>query len=263
MSDHWTKKLFLEEPELFKAFIEDRLEKTESEIEGLLRLFSKHNVPQDGLILDLACGIGRISIPLAKEGYNVVGLDFSPSYIQDTIEYAKKEGVSENTRFIEGDIRQAGSLLSEYMSEFDAVLNMWTSMGYWDEATDVSILSQSHSLTKPGGVFIMHTVNRDRLIKKLQGKDFVFRDDGLVILMDQELDLESSRVINYWTYYKREGDDLRFLKKVELNHRVYSIHELKKQFQDAGWNYLASYGGFDLPPLTADCFSMIVVAQKQ
>jgi SAM-dependent methyltransferase len=263
MTDHWTEKLFLEDPELFKVFIEDRLEKTDSEIEALLQLFSEYNVSQDGLILDLACGIGRISIPLAKEGYNVVGLDFSPSYIQDAIEYAEKEGVSENTRFIEGDIRQAGSLLREYMGKFDVVLNMWTSMGYWDEETDVSILTQSQSLTQSGGVFIMHTVNRDRLIKKLQGKDFVFRDDGLVILMDQALDLEKSRVINYWTYYRKEGEDLHFLKKVELDHRVYSIHELKKQFQDSGWSYLASYGGFDLRPLTSDCFSMIVVTQKQ
>ena len=262
MSDHWTKKLFLEEPDLFKVFIEDRMEKTDIEIEGLLHIFTEKGVPQGGFILDLACGIGRISIPLAKAGYKVVGLDLSPSYIQDAIDYAEKEGVSDSTSFTVGDIRQCGSLLKEYRGTFDAVLNMWTSMGYWDEETDVNILAQSKSLTKPGGVFIMHTVNRDRLIKKLQGKDFVFREDGLVILMNQTLDLDTSRVTNYWTYYRRDGDDLLFLKQVELDHRVYSIHELKQQFKESGWSYIASYGGFDLQPLTSDCFSMIVVSKR-
>jgi len=241
--------------------IEARFERTQDEINCLIDIFNQKNVQKDGVILDLACGIGRISVPLAKNGYNVVGIDISPSYIQQAIGYAKAENVSDKTNFIVGDMRKVASELSEY-SCFDAIVNMWTSMGYWDEETDLNILKQSLTLTKSGGLFVMHAANRDTLIRRFQARDFSFGDDGLVVLMERELDLETSRMVNFWSYYRREGEDLRFLNRMEINHRVYSLHELRNQFQDAGWKVLESYGGFDQQPLTTDTFNMIIVAQR-
>jgi SAM-dependent methyltransferase len=263
MATHWTEKLFIEEPDLFRLTIEARFDKTQNEVEGLIVLLKKHGVPESGLILDLACGIGRVSIPLAKKGYNVTGIDISPPYIKKAIKYAEKEGVSDKTRFVVGDMRKVTKFLSEYTDRFDAVVNMWTSMGYWDEETDLNILNQSLSLTKPTGIFIMHTANRDGIVKRFQARDLSTGENGLVILMERELDLETSRMINYWTYYRRKGKDLHYLNRIEINHRVYSLHELKKQFQVAGWKYLASYGGFDQRPLTTETFSMIIVSQRQ
>jgi len=261
MPTHWTEKLFIEDPDLFRVAIEARFEKTQDEINCLIDLFHQNNVPKEGLILDLACGIGRISIPLAENGYNVVGIYISPSYIQRAKEYAKKNGVSDNTCFVIGDMRKVASILSD-ISGFDATVNMWTSMGYWDEETDIDILRQSLTLTKPGGLFVMHTANRDTLIRRFQARDFSFGEDGLVVLMERELDLESSRMINFWSYYRREGEDLRFLNRIEINHRVYSLHELKDQFHVAGWKVLGSFGGFDQQPLSSDTFNMIIVAQR-
>jgi ubiquinone/menaquinone biosynthesis C-methylase UbiE len=37
---------------------------------------------QKGPILDLACGTGRVTIPLAEAGYSVIGLESSPSMLQ-------------------------------------------------------------------------------------------------------------------------------------------------------------------------------------
>ncbi len=263
MSKHWTERLFIEYPDLFRTTIEARIEKTDPEIEGLNELFQEHGVSQDGVILDLACGIGRVSIPLAKMGYTMVGVDLSPSYIQRAKEYAEEEGVSEKTRFITGDMREVSLVLREYVNGFDAVLNMWTSMGYWDEETDMSILRQCLGLTKPGGVFIMHTANRDCLIRRFQARDFEIREDDTVVLMERSLDLETSRMVNFWSYYRKEGEDLRFLNRMEINHRVYSLHELMEQFRNTGWVILTYYGGFDQRPFTTETFSMIIVAQRK
>lgn len=262
MSKHWTERIFIEDPDLFQTTIEEKILKTDPEIEGLSEFFSEFNVPPGGLILDLACGIGRISIPLAKRGFNVIGVDISPSYIKRAEEYAEAEGVSEKTRFIRWDMREVSSVLRDYADGFDAVLNMWTSMGYWDKETDMSILRQCLGLTKPNGVFIMHTANRDCLIRRFQARDFEIRQDGTVVLMERSLDLETSRMVNFWSYYRKEGEDLRFLNRMEINHRIYSLHELKEQFQASGWMVLASYGGFDQRPFTTDTFSMIIVAQR-
>jgi len=261
LSKHWTEKLFIDAPDLFRTLIEARFEKTEFEIEGLLRLFEMHDVPEGGKLLDMGCGIGRISIPLAKKGYNVVGLDLSPSYIQRAIEYAKEEEVKDLTRFIVGDMRDIESVLADYTG-FDVVLSMWTSMGYWDEGTDRSILGQCFGLVKPGGYFIMHTASRDGLIKRFQSRDFVFDESGMLLMMERNLDLETSRMENQWSYYQRDGEDLRFLNRVEINHRVYSLHELRKQFIEAGWEYVDAYAGFELKPFNKDVFSLVIVSKK-
>ncbi len=262
MPTHWTEKLFIEESDLFRATIEARLQKTPEEIVGLIELFNLHGVPEDGLILDLGCGIGRVSVPLAKNGYNVVGVDISPPYVQRANEYAEGEGVSDRAQFIVGDIREISKALSGYSNGFDAVISMWTSMGYWYEETDVNILRQSLSLTKPSGFFIMQTASRDGLVKRFQARDFVEMKDGLVMLMERTLDLETSRMVDYWTYYQREGNDLRYLNRLEINHRVYALHELIEQFQGAGWSYVASYGGLDQRLFTMNTFSMVIVAQR-
>ena len=81
-------------------------------------------------------------------------------------------------------------------------------------------------------------------------------------MMERNFDLETSRMVNFWSYYRVDGEDLRFLKRVEINHRVYSLHELRKQFGDAGWEYVDSYGGFELEPYSKDDFSMVIVAKK-
>ena len=44
--------------------------------------FIKDTVAKEGWILDLACGTGRHTIPLAKEGFNVVGLDISSKLLK-------------------------------------------------------------------------------------------------------------------------------------------------------------------------------------
>ena len=42
-------------------------------------------------VLDLACGFGRFSIPLARKGYNVTGIDITPIFIERAREIADQE----------------------------------------------------------------------------------------------------------------------------------------------------------------------------
>lgn len=37
---------------------------------------------QDGRIVDLACGTGRITIPLAERGYNLIGVDLNVGMLE-------------------------------------------------------------------------------------------------------------------------------------------------------------------------------------
>ncbi|MEM2628070.1 MAG: class I SAM-dependent methyltransferase, partial [Ignisphaera sp.] len=45
---------------------------------------------EKGYILDIGCGTGRIALELAEIGYNVVGIDISPIYIDEAVRKAKE-----------------------------------------------------------------------------------------------------------------------------------------------------------------------------
>ena len=165
MSKHWTEKIFIDEAHLFGETLEERKKTAEVEIEGLLNIFQEYNVPKNASILDLACGIGRHSVLLAKKGYNVTGVDFSPTYIKRAKASALENDVTKNVTFLEGDMRQVKKLLKKHIDSFDVVINLCTSMGYWDEDTDRQIFTQVSSLTRTGGIFVIHSANRDFLVK--------------------------------------------------------------------------------------------------
>lgn len=58
---------------------------------------------KDARILELCCGTGRLTIPIAKDGYNISGVDYTASMLKRAKEKASQAGLKIN--FIEADIR--------------------------------------------------------------------------------------------------------------------------------------------------------------
>lgn len=83
------------------------------------------NIPDQGTILDLACGRGRHARYLNKIGYDVTGVDLS----ENSIAYAKQY---ENHR-LKFNVH---NMCVPYGKEFDAVFNLFTSFGYFDNDED-------------------------------------------------------------------------------------------------------------------------------
>ena len=69
-------------------------------------------------------------------------------------------------------------------------------------------------------------------------------------------------MFNVWEWYREVDGDLVHQETVEVDHRVYSLHELKGLVEESGWSYQACHGGFELGPLTFDSQRMIIVAKK-
>jgi SAM-dependent methyltransferase len=147
--------------------------------------------------------------------------------------------------------------------KFDAVINLFTSHGYWDDKTDQMIFNQACKVTKKSGLFVIQTANRDFLVKHFQARDVFYDEQGGSMIAERRLDLESSRMYNIWKYYKQQKQDMIHLDTFEFDHRVYSLHELIKLVEAAGWKYLFSAKGFDLESVTSDALGLILVAEKK
>jgi SAM-dependent methyltransferase len=238
-------------------------EQAKVEVRGLRTVFEKFQVRKGARILDLACGIGRISINLAKAGYRVVGIDISRLYLDFAREWAEREHVGHQTRFYEVDMRHAPQQLRRKgEKQFDVILNYGTSIGYHGEDEDAEMLTGLLDIGSPHAVLVIETVNRDYLVKHFE-EESVSTLEGVEWREFRRLSLENSFMKNAWRFYRKKARSRRLILSVPVSHRVYSLHELKQLITNAGWKYAGSYGTpRKLSPVTTDSFHMTIIGQR-
>jgi ubiquinone/menaquinone biosynthesis C-methylase UbiE len=258
---HWTKNIFVNHPELFVPYLEEKRKDARAEALVLRKIFDDRGISRKGKLLDVCCGIGRHSVELAKLGYNIVGIDLAPLHIERARKLAALKKVR-NARFLIGDMCKLYEAAKSF-GKFNAAISMWTSFGYYSEKEDLALFKDMAKLCKKDGVLVLETMNRDWLIK-------YFMDTSIETMNDIEqhefrkFNLETSFIENTWKFYKIKGKEREYLTTVEVIHRVYSAHELKKMLKDTGWKRVETYSGIGLEPLELSKLTnrLIVVAQR-
>jgi 2-polyprenyl-6-hydroxyphenyl methylase/3-demethylubiquinone-9 3-methyltransferase len=113
--------------------------------------------PFEGLsLLDIGCGGGLLSEPMARLGFAVTGADASEKNIGTARAHAAQSGLLQGERAIDYRATSAESLVAEGKS-FDVVLNMEVV----EHVADVSAyLAACTALVKPGGLTFVATLNK-------------------------------------------------------------------------------------------------------
>ena len=202
-------------------------------------------------LLDLACGHGRISIPLAERGLRVTGLDLSEPSLELARENAAAAGV--DVELVHGDMREL-----PWEAEFDVVVNVFSSFGYFDDdAEDERVLGQVARALTPGGRFLLDTVNVLALARRYQRRLWQEHGDG-VMTMEHDFDLIRGRQRTNWTIIRADGS------RAHLDHdlRAYAPWELVAMVERAGLSFERAYGGFDGSDPSLDGWRFILVARR-
>lgn len=205
-------------------------------------------------LLDLCCGQGRHSLPLARRGLRVTSFDLSREYLDMVAAAARAEGLA--VEAVRGDMRSI-----PFSGHFDAVINMFSSFGYLEsEAEDAKVLAAVSNALKPGGLALMDLLNREWVMANYVPNDWHVGDDGTVYLEHREVDLAGSR--NHVTFTAIAADGSR--RAIGGHHfRLYTLTEVIGLLQTAGLAFERAYGGFDGEPYGIATRRMIVVAAKK
>ena len=226
------------------------LEETDRQVEGLVRLLA---VPAGARVLDLACGWGRVAVPLAQRGYRVTGLDLSEAFLARARRDAQEAG-------LDIDFRQADMREIPFVGEFDAVIMMCSAFGFLEsDEEDEKVLHAVARALRPGGRFFLDQISREWVIRHHQPRDWAEREGGILVLQERELNLLESR--NYVRLTIIEADGSR-----RVHHHVfrfYTLTELVGMLARAGLVFRVAWGGFDGSPYTLDSRGMIVLAEKE
>jgi SAM-dependent methyltransferase len=242
----WPQKLFIKHGNLFLKLLQNKVDSTRHDADGLLRIFEEFKVPKQSRILDVSCGIGRHSIPLAERGYDVLGLDISPFFIAKANATAKARSVYSRAKFRVADVRELASVIRRE-ERFNVILNLWSSHGYYGEEKDIRMFTALRNRTARNGLLVDDTVNRDYLILNPQAATVDIVGD-MELRERRRFDPETSWHESNWSFYTKRGKDLKLKAKLRIHQRVYSLHGLRALLERAGWRYVKSYGEFDLVP---------------
>jgi SAM-dependent methyltransferase len=255
----WPELLFIDNAGLYSTVLEGMWKGGEAYAK-ILSVFLRERRLKGCKILDVPCGIGRVAVPLAKLGYSVTGIDFSPHLVDAAKKKARKFSVTNRASFAIGKMKDVGSMFPE--GYFDVAINIFTSIGYGSDQDDLSFFTSLRRAVKSGGFFIISGLaNRDYLIS--HSVQNLYEETGKVVIMHQdEFDVMHSRMKGKWSFYLKDGKTLKLTAECPLELRLYTPHELVKMLERTGWKTTAIYDSLTFRrPYSSDVNAMTLIAQ--
>jgi SAM-dependent methyltransferase len=241
MTDWWTEFFDVRYLSLWGPILEAK--DGEAEARQVTQLAG---VVPPGRILDVPCGFGRVSKPLAELGFQVVGVDLSP----DMIAEGRRRCDGLDVELIEGDMREL-----PVEGSFDAILCLFSSIGYsGDPDDDLRFFRAARRHLGDGAPLVIDTRHRDFIAAHLMRRDWLDVDGGPLVTerhMDWVTGL-GGEVVRW--FENGEWWERRF----ELYH--YTATELGRLLHDAGFTHLEFFGDLDGRPLSPDT-RLVVVAR--
>lgn len=127
--------------------------------------------PPPARILDLGCGPGLYSLPLAGEGYEVLGMDISSR----SINYARQQARGKNLqlKYRELDYREL-----DFTNYFDVVLLIYCDLGALINSDRDLVLKKIIQALRPGGFFVFDVFTHARRGEKAVGKSWEVAREG-------------------------------------------------------------------------------------
>ena len=180
------------------------------------------------------------------------GLDYS----EDLLRIARKRGTGTNLRYTRGDMRR---LPARWKGRFDAVVNLFTSFGFFDNpADDVRVIEEFARVLKPGGVLLWHGGSRDGVMSRFLSRDWWQTNDGTMIAHERSFDSLSGilTIESSWTGPKRKPG--RRIHRI----RLYTATRLAELCAEAGLIVEQAWSGFDDRPLSRVSGEMMLFARK-
>jgi SAM-dependent methyltransferase len=208
-------------------------------------------------ILELACGTGRLTIPLARDGHEVVGLDTSAAMLRAS--QAKADFEDLGITFVQGDMRSLN-----LGRRFPLVILCCNSLAHLTTNEDLKTgLASVLKHLAPGGLFAFDVVNPDVRALARSHSECVRLDLGpnpsSAIAVEEVASYDPVQQIRIAQWRVLEADAAHEIGP--LNLRVFFPQELPLLLEASGLELAARYGDFAGNSLTGDSLNQICIAR--
>ncbi len=228
-------------------FDEKRWAEVPGAVDSLLEFYGNSDVLQ---VLDTCCGPGRFTLEFARRGHAVTAVDVVQSFLSAIEDTASDEHLQVTP--ICKDI-----LRFEPVQQYDIVLNLYTSFGYFEHRRDdLTFLRMVHKALKPGGWFFLELTGKEICARYFSEGEW-FEKDKAVVCTQFFVDDGWEYLNNRWIVCK-DGKKTEHSWKL----RLYSSRELELLLYEAGFTLVRTFGSFEFVPYDHNAKTLLIAARK-
>ncbi|MCR5651382.1 MAG: class I SAM-dependent methyltransferase [Lachnospiraceae bacterium] len=212
----------------------------------------EENGINDGLVCDLGCGSGMMTVKLAGLGYDMTGIDSSPEMLMQ----ARERSEDRDILYLNQDITSF-----ELYGTVRAFVSTGDAMNYIINTEDLCrVFALVKNYLDPGGIFIFD-VHTPYYYKEICGSNtFSSVDEEGAYIWENDYDEETGENRYNVTLFIKDYvnlndlDDQEIYRRYEEEHieKAYSMVDIKKMAENAGMHILSITDGYTGAPLKAD-----------
>ena len=198
------------------------------------------------VLLDLACGTGTMSEKMTKRGYDVIGVDYSDSMLNQALEKKLEKGLS--IQYVMQDMREL-----ELYGTVDATICTLDSLNHLPSLADVTrVFQRVFDATEPGGVFLfdMNTLYKHRKI--LGNEIYLYETEDVYCVWENELQDDQCTVLITLQIFSQLENGLYRRKTEYITERAYASEQIQEALKKVGFHVLGIYHADTLEPLKED-----------
>ena len=214
---------------------------------------------KDARILELCCGTGRLTLPIAKAGYNISGVDITYSMLEQAKVKALEIGLEVD--FIQADIRTL-----DLPEKYDLIFIPFNSIHHLYQNEDLfQALNVVKNHLKENGLFLLdcYNPNIQYIVEAEKNQKEIAQyitKDGRKVLIKQKMQYENKSQINRieWHYYiNSEFDSIQ-----NLDMRLYFPQELDSYLEQNGFTIIHKFGNFKEEEFNDSSEKQILICNK-
>lgn len=214
---------------------------------------------KEARILELCCGTGRLTLPIAKAGYDITGVDYTPSMLEKAKVKAAEQGLQ--VTFIEADIRTL-----DLPGKYDLIFIPFNSIHHLYKNEDLFKAFQvvKNHLKREGLLLldcfnpnIQYIVEGEKEQKEIA--EFTSKD-GRAVLIKQIMQYDKKTQVNHieWHHYINGAFDS--IQKLDM--RLFFPQELDAYLEWNGFKIVHKFGDFEETVFEEHSDKQIFICQK-
>jgi ubiquinone/menaquinone biosynthesis C-methylase UbiE len=219
---------------------------------------------QDGPVLELGCGTGRIAVPLARAGVPLVGIDRSAPMLARARRRLKRARLAARARLVRGDIRQ---LPFRSRRGFALVIAPYGMLQSLTRERDLqATLASVARVLRPGGLFGIDLVPdlprwaEYRRRVSLRGRSA----RGSTLTLIESVRQTPQRGLTHFDqeYIERRGRTRR-VNRFALTFRTLSVPQMTRRLERGGFSIDAVLGDYQGAPWDPRADAWIILARRR
>lgn len=207
------------------------------------------------LVLDLGCGTGRMTVELARRGYDMTGIDYSPEMLDIARSVAEDEG--HDVLWLCQDMREF-----ELYGTVDAAVCCLDCINHLETQDDLEkCFKLVHNYLIPDGIFVFDINAKYKFEKIYADNTFSMEEDGGVCIWENYYDPDTRLCDFYITLFKECADGRYERYDEEQSERMYTLADIKSSLERCNLEFISAYGDLDFSEGSDDSERIYIVAK--